>query len=180
MSKQPRKPASQIASSAILGTMTFGPSAQVKRDDAEAIVRAFVKDRSSDGQKAIIDTARMYQLGETEALLGDILASDKELASKVEMHTKINPMLGKLDEDQVRIQVEGSLKALKMDTVDVMYIHSPDALRTPLIDTLKALDKLHKEGRFKELGLSAYAAWDVVYAHHLCNVHGLSIKPTIY
>ena len=39
-----------------------------------------------------------------------------------------------------------------------MYLHAPDH-KTPLTETLAAMDELHKEGKFNQLGLSNYSAW---------------------
>ena len=43
-------------------------------------------------------------------------------------------------------------------SVDIMYLHAPDH-KTPLTETLAAMDELHKEGKFAQLGLSNYSAW---------------------
>ena len=42
--------------------------------------------------------------------------------------------------------------------MDIMYLHAPDH-KTPLTETLAAMDELHKEGKFNQLGLSNYSAW---------------------
>ena len=42
--------------------------------------------------------------------------------------------------------------------MDIMYLHAPDH-KTPLTETLAAMDELHKEGKFAKLGLSNYSAW---------------------
>ena len=42
--------------------------------------------------------------------------------------------------------------------MDIMYLHAPDH-KTPLTETLAAMDELHKEGKFGKLGLSNYSAW---------------------
>jgi aflatoxin B1 aldehyde reductase len=47
------------------------------------------------------------------------------------------------------------------------------------LETLQACDTLFREGKFLELGLSNYAAWDVAHAHFLCEKHGL-VRPTVY
>ena len=50
--------------------------------------------------------------------------------------------------------------------MDIMYLHAPDH-KTPLTETLAAMDELHKEGKFAQLGLSNYSAWLVneVFIH---------------
>ena len=168
----------------ILGTMTFGRSAQVRAAEAqvqlEELVR-FVDALARQGKSAqpIVDTARIYQGGETEELLGDILAGNPALKSRIVIHTKAHPMVCALDAKGVRAQLTASLKALRCDKVAVFYLHSPD-LRVPLVDTLRECDQLHREGLFDELGMSNYAAWDVAYAHFLCQREGFAVRPRVY
>ena len=61
-----------------------------------------------------------------------------------------------------------------------MYLHAPDH-KTPLTETLAAMDELHKEGKFAKLGLSNYSAWLVneVVAFDLMILVELFIIPTI-
>ena len=49
-------------------------------------------------------------------------------------------------------------KSWQVASVDIMYLHAPDH-KTPLTETLAAMDELHKEGKFAQLGLSNYSAW---------------------
>ena len=49
-------------------------------------------------------------------------------------------------------------KSWQVASVDIMYLHAPDH-KTPLTETLAAMDELHKEGKFAKLGLSNYSAW---------------------
>ena len=53
-----------------------------------------------------------------------------------------------------------------MPSVEIMYLHAPDH-KTPLTETLAAMDELHKEGKFTQLGLSNYSAWLVNEVHIL-------------
>ena len=62
--------------------------------------------------------------------------------------------------------------------MNILYLHQPDA-NTPLEVTLEFLDKLHKEGKFQELGLSNFPAWQVVLIYHMCRGKGW-IVPTVY
>lgn len=63
----------------------------------------------------------------------------------VSIATKANPWDGKtLKPESVRSQLETSLKRLKADCVDLFYLHAPDH-QTPIQDTLRACDQLHKE-----------------------------------
>jgi len=62
--------------------------------------------------------------------------------------------------------------------VDIYYLHNPDPT-TPIVETLKAVDELHKAGKFAELGLSNYAAWEVANIYRLCKENGY-VLPTVY
>ena len=64
------------------------------------------------------------------------------------------------------------------DPVDLLYLHAPD-LKTPIEATLEACQKLFKEGKFRELGLSNYAAWQVADIWHLCKQNGWMV-PSVY
>merc|ERR1712042_382900 len=59
-----------------------------------------------------------------------------------------------------------------------MYLHAPDH-NTPLEVTLGVMDKLHKEGKFNQLGLSNYSSWLVAEVVNLCKANNW-IKPTVY
>ncbi|KAG9462983.1 hypothetical protein GDO78_022675 [Eleutherodactylus coqui] len=80
----------------------------------------------------------------------------------VKMATKANPWDGKtLKPESVRQQLETSLQRLNMSSVQLFYLHAPDH-QTPVAETLAACQELHREGKFKELGLSNYTSWEVM------------------
>jgi aflatoxin B1 aldehyde reductase len=58
-------------------------------------------------------------------------------------------------------QTTTSLKSLQVPSIDLFYLHAPDH-NTPITETLKAVNDLYKDGKFKRFGLSNYAAWEVV------------------
>ena len=75
------------------------------------------------------------------------------------MATKVNPWNGKgLGKESVRKQFTTSLESMKVQKVQILYLHAPDH-DTPLLETLAEVNALHKEGKFNELGLSNYSAW---------------------
>lgn len=154
----------------VLGTMTLGK--EVDEATAEKMVDFFLNQAQVE-----IDTAYGYSEGRSEEILGKILYSARR--KKVKLATKVNPWseFG-LQPERVIQQVETSLTRLKTDHIDLLYIHSPD-LKTPIELTLRACQKLHQEGKFKELGLSNYAAWQVVHIWHICKKNGW-VLPTVY
>uniref|UniRef100_A0A668AAW9 Aldo-keto reductase family 7, member A3 (aflatoxin aldehyde reductase) n=1 Tax=Myripristis murdjan TaxID=586833 RepID=A0A668AAW9_9TELE len=153
--------------SSLLGTMAFGGRADA--DLSLEMVRAFLQRGHSQ-----VDTAFMYTDGQSETVIGGM-----NLPKTVSIATKANPWDGKtLKPESVRSQLETSLKRLHTDCVDLFYLHAPDH-QNPIQDTLRACNELHKEGKFKELGLSNYASWEVAEIVCICR-HNNWIVPTVY
>lgn len=154
----------------ILGTMTFGPEVKVKE------CRVMV-DRFFEAGHRELDTAYVYNEGESEMILGSLLAesTDDSLCLATKVHPRIT---GKLDAEAVYMQFNESLNRLGRDTIDILYFHFPDA-NTPIEGALEACANLHEQGKFKELGLSNYPAWMVVDIWHLCEKHGWP-RPSVY
>uniref|UniRef100_A0A3Q3QEB9 NADP-dependent oxidoreductase domain-containing protein n=1 Tax=Monopterus albus TaxID=43700 RepID=A0A3Q3QEB9_MONAL len=151
----------------VLGTMAFGGRADAKQ--SLEMVKTFL-DRGHNQ----VDTALMYVDGKSETVIGDM-----NLPKTVRIATKANPWNGKtLKPESVRSQLETSLQNLRTDCVDLFYLHAPDH-QTPIQDTLKACNDLHKEGKFIEFGLSNYASWEVAEIVCICR-HNNWIAPTVY
>lgn len=173
-----------MAVRAVLGTMTYGPNGQTKPEQALEQLLMFTGDAASKvtggpgiqqpGQ-VLVDTARGYQGGATEETIGALLAAHPELRSKMSIATKAAPPL---DRAAIRAKCEASLAALRTDHVDLYYLHSPD-VSVDLDETLSTMNALHKEGKFKEFGLSNYAGWEVVDIWHRCKEKGW-VLPTVY
>uniref|UniRef100_A0A673FVI4 Aflatoxin B1 aldehyde reductase member 4-like n=1 Tax=Sinocyclocheilus rhinocerous TaxID=307959 RepID=A0A673FVI4_9TELE len=83
-----------------------------------------------------------------------------------------------LKPESVRNQLETSLKRLRTQCVELFYLHAPDH-QNPIQDTLQACNQLHKEGKFKQLGLSNYASWEVAEIYCICK-HNNWVLPTVY
>lgn len=154
----------------ILGTMTFGP--QVNLEAGRSMVQIFF----SSGNKEL-DTAYVYNNGETEKILGKILSKETEHAYY--LGTKVNPRItGKLDAEAVYMQINESLSRLGRDSVDLLYFHFPDP-NTPIESALGAMNYLHKQGKIKEFGLSNFPADMVEHIWYLCDKFSW-LKPTVY
>lgn len=151
----------------LLGSMAFGGRADV--DLSGKMVQAFLKRGHQE-----LDTAFMYNDGQAEGIIGGM-----QLPKTVRIATKANPWDGKtLTPESIRSQLETSLKRLRTESVDIFYLHAPDH-QTPVQDTLQACNKLHKEGKFRELGLSNYASWEVAEIYCICK-HNNWVLPTVY
>lgn len=81
-------------------------------------------------------------------------------------------------QDNVHAQAKAIREALKTECVDILYLHAPD-IHTPIEATLEAVQELYVAGAFKELGLSNYPSWEVMYIWQHCNAKGY-VKPTVY
>ncbi|XP_040843939.1 aflatoxin B1 aldehyde reductase member 3-like [Ochotona curzoniae] len=165
-------PMPQRQPATILGAMEMGQ--RLDAPASAALVHAFL-DR---GHKEI-DTAFIYTDGQSETILGGLGLGLGSGDCKVKIATKALPMDGRtLKPDSVRYQLETSLKRLQCPRVDIFYLHMPDH-NTPIEETLRACHELHKEGKFVELGVSNYPAWQVAEICTLCKKNGW-IQPTVY
>lgn len=154
----------------VLGTMTF--SGQTSKQEAETMIEKFV----SAGYREL-DSARMYERGNTEKMLGDILGGSRE---EVSIASKANPFgthNKSLSRESVESQLAESLEDVR-GPIDIYYLHSPDP-RTPVAETLEAVDAAHKAGKFKEFGLSNYQSWEVAHICAVCRERGF-VVPTVY
>ena len=153
----------------ILGTMTFGES--VFSPDVERFITSFL-----DAGYDELDTAYVYNEGNCEKLLGEVLPQIKQ---PFKIATKVNPRVsGRLDADAAYKQVNESLKRMKVPFVDTVFLHFPDPA-TPVESVLSAVADLHDQGKYKELGLSNFPAWMVADVWHISDKHGW-VKPTVF
>ena len=104
-----------------------------------------------------IDTARIYVGGAQEAWTRDAKWKERGLT----LATKIYPSEpGMHKRDRLKETANKSLSELGTDCVDIYYLHAPDH-SVPFEETLEAVNELHKQGKFVQLGLSNFAAWEV-------------------
>jgi len=154
----------------VLGTMTFGQQAFL--EESIEMVRYFVDQGYSE-----LDTAYVYNEGECETILGQIIGTLGRTRFKIA--TKVNPRIsGKLDGAAVRKQLPESLKRMDIEQADILYLHFPDP-GTPVESALEACDEAYRAGQFVELGLSNFPAWMVADVYHKCKAHGF-VLPTVY
>jgi aryl-alcohol dehydrogenase-like predicted oxidoreductase len=116
-------------------------------------------DRFLEAGGTFVDTADVYGDGESERTLAPWLARHREevvVATKVRMKVSDPPGEG-LAPDRVRAACDASLKRLGIDVIDLYQVHAPDP-RTPLEETLEALDGLVRAGKVRAIGASNYSA----------------------
>ena len=143
-----------------LGTMTFGNQCD------EAASHAILDHALANGI-SFIDTADMYpatgpdQIGETEEIIGRWLRGRRDdvvLATKFWGPTGPEPWQRGASRRHIMEAVEGSLRRLGTDRIDLYQIHFPDQA-TPTDETLQALDDLVRQGKVHYLGCSNFPAW---------------------
>ncbi|KAK7795158.1 hypothetical protein U0070_012854 [Myodes glareolus] len=138
----------------VLGALEMGR--RMDPTSSAAAVQAFLKRGHTE-----IDTAFVYGEGQSETILGGLGLGLGRSGCKVKIATKAIGTFGRtLKPDDVRFQLETSLKRLQCPRVDLFYLHMPDD-NTPIEETLQVCHQLHQEGKFVELGLSNYASWEV-------------------
>jgi aryl-alcohol dehydrogenase-like predicted oxidoreductase len=140
----------------VLGTMTFGDT--VDEETASSML-----DVAIEHGVTMIDTANGYAGGATETMLADLLSTRRDrvtLATKAGMPHPDAGSNAPLSADGLRASVEGSLRRLRVDHVELFYLHQPDR-STPLAETLTTVGELVAEGKIGSLGVSNFAAWQI-------------------
>ena len=141
-------PASRFA----FGTMQFGGAAD------EAASRAMF-DACLDAGITHFDTAHLYTDGASETLLGRFAAPHRD---RLVIATKAG-YSGGAGAANIRAQFDLSRQRLGMDHVDILYLHRFDP-ETPLEETLECFADLKARGQIGHVGLSNFAAWQVMKA----------------
>jgi aryl-alcohol dehydrogenase-like predicted oxidoreductase len=154
-------------SSLVLGTMTFG-------DTVDAAGAATMVDAALDAGITVIDTANAYVGGVTEEIIAPLLAGRRDrviLASKAGMP---HPDAGDhplLSAPALRASIDGSLRRLDTDRIDLYYLHKPDR-ETPLAETLTTIAELVRAGKVRALGVSNFAAWQISELNQVADAVG--------
>lgn len=152
----------------ILGTMNFGP--QLDLEASREMTESFLETGNRE-----LDTAYVYNGGDTERYLGEILPG----LDGYYLATKVHPRItGKLDRETILMEFNESLKRMKRESVNLLYFHFPDG-KTPIDEALVTVKELYEQGKVKELGLSNYPAWQVVDIANKCEKIGCP-RPTVY
>jgi aryl-alcohol dehydrogenase-like predicted oxidoreductase len=157
-----------------LGTGNFGTAWGYGAEPDEAR-RMFGRYIEAGGN--FIDTADNYQAGQAETLLSELIAPVRErivLASKFSLGPTPAQagIVATGNSRKVMIQsVEASLKRLKTDRIDLLWVHMPDGV-TPMEELLRGVDDLARAGKIVYAGLSDFQAWRVARAATLAEVRG--------
>nr|GAT45964.1 predicted protein [Mycena chlorophos] len=175
-------PGQKSALNVVMGAMTFGEAGTnnvrvTDLKDIEAILDVFL----SHGHREL-DTARVYGDGTSEKVLAAIGYQKKGIVMQTKLYPTHIPQFasvaGPNTPEGVRKYLAMSLAALNADSIDTLYLHAPDR-KVPFEDTLRAVDELYREGKFKRFGISNFMSWEVAETVGICKAHGW-IQPTIY
>ena len=160
-----------IVSELCLGAMTFGTKPGrfghihgLDQDDATALVR-----QALDAGINMIDTANVYTVGQSEEFVGGALKALGVRRSDVVIATKAMGAMGEGRNDSgigrkhLLDQIDASLARLQLDHVDLYQIHGWDPV-TPMEEALGALNDIVRSGRARYVGVSNWAAWQIVKA----------------
>jgi aryl-alcohol dehydrogenase-like predicted oxidoreductase len=161
--------------------MTFGGSegmwgqiGQLQQDDADGLLRTALNAGIN-----FIDTANMYAGGRSEEILGQSLKNLRIPRDEVVVATKVLGPMGNspnargASRGHVLAQAEASLRRMQLDHIDLYQIHGFDPA-TPVVETLEALDTLVRQGRVRYVGLSNWAAWQVMKAVGIAEARNLA------
>ena len=160
-----------------LGTMTFDEKGGSFADRIGATGQALATrmvDLSIEAGINIFDTANVYSSGVSEEMLGKALGARRQdvlIATKVYNTMTTGPNDLGTSRLAIMREVEGSLKRLGTDYIDLYQVHNFDP-STPLEETLRALDDLVRQGKVRYIGLSNFAAWQIAKADGLAKLMG--------
>ena len=145
------------------GTMQFGGRADANQSRA-------MFDACIDAGLTHFDTAHVYTEGASETLLGSFLGAQREnliIATKAAYE-------GGAGRDNILKSAEASRRRMGLDTLDILYLHrfDPD---TDMHESFQAFADLKAQGHIRHIGLSNFAAWQVVKASNIADKFDLSI-----
>lgn len=167
-----------LVSELTLGTMTFGGRGfwtaigELDQSVADQIVA-----RALDAGVNFIDTADVYSEGLSEEITGRAMVNSGRKRSDIVLATKALGQVGPGPNDRgasrghIMDAVKASLKRLGTDYIDLYQIHGFDPL-TPVEETVRALDDLVRQGHVRYVGVSNWAAWQIMKALGIADAHG--------
>jgi len=165
-----------------LGTMTFGGGddgmwgkiGRLQQGDAERIVGNAI-----DAGINFIDTADVYAGGRSEEITGQALKNLKVARESVVVATKVfgetaaTPNARGATRSHIVAGLKESLRRLQLDHVDLYQIHGFDPA-TPIEETVRALDTMVEHGHVRHVGVSNWAAWQIMKALGISERLGLA------
>jgi aryl-alcohol dehydrogenase-like predicted oxidoreductase len=152
-----------------LGTNNFG--GRIDYEQTLAVIDAALAEGIN-----LFDTADIYGQGMSEEFIGRALEGRRDrvlIATKFGSEMRDGPSLPRGSRDYIRWAVDGSLKRLRTDVIDVYQMHVPDP-ETPIEETLGALHELVREGTVRWIGSSNFSAQQIEDADRVARERGLT------
>src|SRR3954467_5272574 len=158
-----------------LGTMGFGTEAGWGADKETSFA---IMDAYANAGGNFLDTANIYKLGTSEKIIGEYMSNhDRDyfvVATKYTLKDNMtNPNASGNNRKNMMRSVEESLKRLKTDFIDVLYLHIWDDI-TPIDEVLRGLDDLIRQGKVNYAAISDTPAWVVAKGNTLAELMGWS------
>ena len=141
------------------GTMSFG-------GDADEATSAAMFQRCREVGINFFDCANVYNQGRAEEILGRLIASCRD---EIVLTSKVNGKMGTdvnargLSRRHIMLAVEGSLRRLGTDRLDLYFAHAFDSVAA-MEETLRAFDDLVRQGKILYPAVSNWAAWQIALA----------------
>ena len=145
-----------------LGTMMFG-------DQTDAAESGRIVASAREMGVNFIDTADVYTSGASEVITGGLIKSDRHhwvLASKLGNAMSKTPNEVGYSRTWMLRAVEGSLKRLQTDHLDILYLHR-DFNGADLEEPLRAIDQMQRDGKIRYWGISNFRGWRIAEAVHM-------------
>ena len=153
-----------------LGTNNFGRRCDLEQTTA-------IVDKAIDVGITLFDTADSYgPMGLSEEYLGKALGDRRQevvVATKFSSPMGEGPLRGGGSRRWIMNAVEDSLRRLGTDYIDLYQVHRPDP-KTPLEETMRALDDLVRDGKVRYIGNSNFAGWQIAAGHYIAQADGLT------
>lgn len=153
-----------------LGTMMFGGA--TPETEALRITQA-----ARDAGVNFIDTADIYNAGRSEEVTGKVIRGGRSwwvLATKGYYPMGEGPNSRGLSRRWLFEAVEGSLRRLATDNIDIYYLHTEDRT-TPLSETVAAIGDLISQGKIRYFGVSNHKAWRIMEICRICDRQGVPL-----
>ena len=162
-----------------LGCGTFGtnwgPIWGSNQDESRKVFNAFVEAGGN-----FIDTSNFYQKSQSEEYLGEFIHPKRDrlvIGSKYSLFDGFadtnDPNASGNHRKNLFRSVEGSLKRLKTDYIDLLWVHIQDHT-TPIEEMMRAMDDLVRQGKILYIGVSNFPAWWIARANTMADFHGWS------
>jgi predicted oxidoreductase len=139
--------------------IAYGPYMLESVPEATRMIHA-----AHDSGITLFDVADMYKDGTTEAVLGTVLKQSPGLRDRIVLQSKSGIVMGEkaisglnCSRDHLIKSVEGSLRRLGTDRLDILLMHWPDALTAPE-EVASAFDELHRSGKVRYFGVSNHTS----------------------